>query len=51
VLREKNVILWETGKNCRVYRPNKWLYRELKMRRGTETDLQDIAVMEGSVDE
>jgi hypothetical protein len=48
---QKQLVLMKTTKTMRLFRPNKKLFRKLKMARGSESDLQDIKVFESFVNE
>ncbi len=47
---KKELVLLTESKHARLYRPTKKLFRQLKEQRGTETDLNDIALYDEHVE-
>jgi hypothetical protein len=43
---EKELILLQQTKKCKIYRPSKKLFKKLKEARGTSTDMLDIKAYE-----
>lgn len=48
---KKNIVLMKQTKTMRLFRPNKKLFKNLKLARGTETDKEDVKLFGKNIDE